>query len=181
MVYNGSQKHKENLTIARIKAASTFTICIYCKKKTTTSGIKNHEKNCNLNPQNIKSCLYCGKPVKNKKNDTCSKSCSNRLWPRRESTSYRSRCFKFHEKKCCICDEINIIEVHHLDEDHSNNDPSNLVPLCPTHHQYWHSKFKYMVENKILEYIKEWSGKRDSNSRSLDSKSSGLPDFPTPR
>lgn len=45
----------------------------------------------------------------------------------------------------------------------------------------WHSKFKYMVENKILEYIKEWSGKRDSNSRSLDSKSSGLPDFPTPR
>jgi hypothetical protein len=28
--------------------------------------------------------------------------------------------------------------------------------LCPTHHQYWHSRYKEEIEDKIYNYIKEF-------------------------
>jgi HNH endonuclease len=37
------------------------------------------------------------------------------------------------------------IDVHHIDEDPSNNDPSNLIALCPTCHSAFHRK-TYSVE-----------------------------------
>ena len=37
------------------------------------------------------------------------------------------------------------IDVHHIDEDPSNNDPSNLIALCPTCHNAFHRKV-YAVE-----------------------------------
>lgn len=67
--------------------------------------------------------------------------------------SYRRMCFAHHEKKCVICGERKIVAVHHYDEDHHNNDPSNLVPLCPTHHQYWHSEFRNDVADAIHAYV----------------------------
>jgi intracellular multiplication protein IcmJ len=33
------------------------------------------------------------------------------------------------------------LEVHHLDDDHSNNDPENLVTACPFCHSVFHSGF----------------------------------------
>lgn len=35
--------------------------------------------------------------------------------------------------KCAICGKERP-QVHHIDEDPSNNDPLNLIPLCPNHH-----------------------------------------------
>jgi len=37
------------------------------------------------------------------------------------------------------------IDVHHIDEDPSNKDPSNLIALCPTCHSAFHRKV-YSVE-----------------------------------
>jgi hypothetical protein len=37
------------------------------------------------------------------------------------------------------------IDVHHIDENPSNNDPSNLIALCPTCHSAFHRK-TYSVE-----------------------------------
>lgn len=71
---------------------------------------------------------------------------------------YATICFAYHKKECIICGEQNIVEVHHFDEDHDNNDPSNLIPLCPTHHQYWHSRYKYMIETVVTDYHKRFSG-----------------------
>ncbi len=34
---------------------------------------------------------------------------------------------------CAICRAPNP-QLHHVDGDHSNNDPLNLLPLCPNHH-----------------------------------------------
>ena len=73
-------------------------------------------------------------------------------WP----GAYRRICFANHDKKCIICDEINIVAVHHYDENHKNNDSANLLPLCPTHHNYMHSRFKELIEPKIIEYIDNW-------------------------
>ena len=174
MTYLGSERHKENLAKGRKKAATTFRPCEHCAGLISVSGLSNHERNCFLNPNNKKECLRCMQPIKNfRENLTCSKNCSNKLWPRTEPTSYRTICFKSHDKKCCICGEKNIVEVHHMDENTSNNTPINLIPICPTHHQYWHSRFRHLIEAQVHEYIRKWSGIQDLNLGFLPSKGSG--------
>lgn len=86
---------------------------------------------------------------------------------------YVTICFLHHEKKCVICEESRIVTVHHLDENHENNNPANLISLCPTHHQYWHSRYRYLIEEAVFRYIKEWSARSDSNRRSQPSEGHG--------
>lgn len=110
---------------------------------------------------NVKTCPACG-VVFDKNTTTCSYSCSNkhfRTGPNHgnwKENSYRTTCFHYHSKACVVCGESNIVEVHHLDENHHNNKPDNLIPLCPTHHQYWHSQFKEHVKQIIMDYVSEW-------------------------
>lgn len=93
---------------------------------------------------------------------TCSKSCANTYFRsgknnpnwRNDSNNYRKTCFEFNKKECIICGENRIVEVHHLDGNRSNNDISNLIPLCPTHHSYWHSEYRYIIEDKIYNFVK---------------------------
>lgn len=42
-----------------------------------------------------------------------------------------------------------IVEVHHYDGDRNNNELSNLIPLCPTHHRYWHSKHRSEIKDLV--------------------------------
>jgi len=63
-----------------------------------------------------------------------------------------SSCFYYHKHKCIICDEINIVAVHHFDFNNKNNEPDNLIPMCPTHHQYMHSRFRELIDKKVIEY-----------------------------
>jgi hypothetical protein len=39
---------------------------------------------------------------------------------------------------CCMCQHQATI-IHHIDENNSNNDPDNLIPLCPNCHARVHS------------------------------------------
>jgi hypothetical protein len=39
--------------------------------------------------------------------------------------------------KCAFCD-FPYPDVHHRDGNHKNNDPSNLVAVCPNHHRLIH-------------------------------------------
>jgi hypothetical protein len=102
----------------------------------------------------------------------CSHSCANTYF--RSGTSnpnykeddeltgvakYIRICFRYHEKKCVCCDEKNIVEVHHYDGNKENNAPENLIPLCPTHHQYWHSRFRQLIKAKVDEYIQIFKNK----------------------
>ena len=73
--------------------------------------------------------------------------------PLHYGTSYRSICAQHHEMKCVVCDEDKIVAVHHHDCNHENNDPKNLVPLCPTHHQYVHSSYAPLVSEQIEAYL----------------------------
>ena len=57
-----------------------------------------------------------------------------------------------------VCGEDKIVTVHHMDGNHQNNDITNLVPLCPTHHQYWHSKYRNLIREKVELYLKEFNG-----------------------
>lgn len=109
-----------------------------------------------------KKCPACNKTFqpKDRKTVTCGYSCSNTYFRSGEnngafkaaSSNYRTRCFMVHEKKCIICGEDKIVSVHHYDEDNTNNAIENLIPLCPTHHQYVHSRYKELVQPAIDEW-----------------------------
>lgn len=70
-----------------------------------------------------------------------------------EVAKYTTVAWRHHEKRCIICSEDKIVAVHHFDENHHNNDPRNLIPMCPTHHQYMHSRFKNEILDQVLNYI----------------------------
>jgi hypothetical protein len=46
--------------------------------------------------------------------------------------------------------------INHVDGNKKNNNPENLIPLCPTHHMYWHSRYRQEVKPLIDEYIKNF-------------------------
>ena len=39
---------------------------------------------------------------------------------------------------CCKCGR-RFVQIHHIDEDNTNNDPDNLIPLCKLCHEEVHS------------------------------------------
>ena len=121
----------------------------------------------------IKVCPVCGKKfstLKGHKREkiVCSHSCSNTYFRSGKNnpnyvngmageSEYRVICFKHHEKKCIICGFDIIVEVHHVDCNKNNNQPNNLVPLCPNHHRMFHSRYRSMVEPLIEEYLTGYS------------------------
>lgn len=127
---------------AKIKEGSSF----YCSK------------NCLSHKNSVLcKCANCGKEVWRTKsqlarsktgNVYCSRSCAtsknNSLFRSGENnsnykgTNYRQKAFNYYEHKCCVCgynEDIRILEVHHIDENHSNNDIANLCLLCPNCHR----------------------------------------------
>ena len=135
--------------------------CVHCAKETSLANINKHERSCRSNPQNQKECPVC-KKIHSKKSATCSYSCSNKYfrtginngnW---KEKSYQSTCFYHHGKKCLVCEESKIVAAHHVNENKKDNRPENLVPLCPTHHQYVHSRYKDEVQPIIDAYLKKY-------------------------
>ena len=54
------------------------------------------------------------------------------------SLNYRATAFRAYEHKCAICgwdEDEDVLEVHHIDEDRSNNNEDNLIILCPICHR----------------------------------------------
>ena len=134
--------------------------CTYCDKTYTIGNIKKHEDSCYLNPINLRKCVVCDNPIRDYKNSkgTCSHSCSNIHFRELRNkpdtyTKYTTICWQHHKKECVVCGENKIVAVHHFNENHNDNTISNLVPLCPTHHQYMHSKFKDEIFNIVLDYV----------------------------
>lgn len=165
--------HKIQTTEAARQKANLKVACMYCNEVYAKTNLKKHQRSCRKNPDVIeklsKVCPACDKSFVGT-SFTCSYACSNTFFRHSreggtqystdekliEDGRYRDLCFRYHEKKCIICGEENIVSVHHLNENHDDNRPENLVPLCPTHHQYCHSKYHHLVEQKIQEYMINW-------------------------
>lgn len=133
--------------------------CEKCYKPIGKNNYKQHIISC----EGIKKCPICNKQYLGKA-ATCSYSCSNKMFRTGESNgnwkqdAYQSTCWLFHGKKCIVCDENKIVSVHHINENHYDNRPENLVPLCPTHHQYVHSRYREEIQPIIDKYIREFTG-----------------------
>lgn len=115
----------------------------------------------------VKKCPVCNTEFETRKNHrsektTCSHSCSNTYFrsgvdnPNWKDDRYRTTCFAYHKKQCVICGEDKIVDVHHYDENKKNNNPSNLIPLCPTHHMYLHSRYKDEIIKIVDAYVTEF-------------------------
>lgn len=158
-----SNPERDYVKIDEIRKKGLIKIkCIHCEELFSKTTISRHEKKCNKNPviieEKTKICPVCNNPHM-KSGKTCSHSCSNTYYRSgknngmyKKGSNYRTECFLHHEKKCIVCGEDKIVSVHHYDHNHENNDPSNLIPLCPTHHQYVHSKYVDEVLPIIIEY-----------------------------
>lgn len=158
----------KNVTACR----ATYLQCEYCKEKVSKLYFSRHANNCYLNPKNKKLCPICGEPIKNwQENITCSYKCMNVYCRSGENhpnyingntIDYKLICFQHHKKMCIICNEKLIVEAHHYDSNKENNHPTNFIPLCPTHHKYWHSKYRYIIRDKVEKYrnafIKKFNG-----------------------
>lgn len=140
------------------EVANSKVQCCYCDKITNRANIKKHEIACKKNPVNLKECPACN-TKHSKGGTTCSYSCSNTYFrsgrnnPNWKDDRYQSTCFEAHGKKCIVCGEEKIVATHHINEDHNDNRVENLVPLCPTHHQYVHSRYRDEVQPIIDKFI----------------------------
>ncbi len=135
------------------------SIQIYCSKHCSSRG------KAKSSPITI-SCAVCNKSferylsdLKNSKSGIyfCSRACKGKaqrigtqipeiLPPHYgKSTAYRALAMRNKEKICERCgyqDIPEILEVHHRDQNRSNNELSNLEILCPTCHAEVHYKFR---------------------------------------
>jgi hypothetical protein len=116
-----------------------------------------------------KTCAHCGNNFtvssnnkEQQKQITCSHACSGAYVEFKNkrvankvgvASSYPLVAKKYGLNCCCICDEKEVIDIHHLDEDRTNNDISNLVALCPTHHAYMHRGKQYLIFDKLIEHL----------------------------
>ena len=170
-IYKSERALRSHLSFKRTEKFHNFSTlntekktCKFCNEGKAVTSIKKHEKSCYLNPLNITPCKVCNNPIKDYKNSkgTCSHSCSNKFFSHLRNkpenySRYTTICWKEHKKECIVCGENKIVAVHHYNENHEDNRIENLVPLCPTHHQYMHSRYaeeiKHIVDNYVNTFI----------------------------
>ena len=118
-----------------------------------------------------KICECCGSTFlfvgrlhtkKFEKTKFCCQQCANSVGGNAKAIKYHSDskahyktvAFRHRDKHCYACGHDKILEVHHIDGNHNNNDPCNLLPLCPTHHKMIHSRWKKdviaLLEGKLF-------------------------------
>ena len=114
--------------------------------------------------KHVKACQCCGSEfifegrIKTKSFENarfCSRSCANnrQSWWNENAVNHRTIAFQNWKQECAICGFDKIVAVHHIDENHDNNDPHNLIPLCPNHHEMVHSKWKSEMLPLIAEAV----------------------------
>lgn len=110
--------------------------CVFCRKEMLVNrfGLKSHQSYC-VKYRDVK---HLGKRTDSNK----------------DRDSQKSIVFRYHKKECVICGESFIIAKHHYDGNRKNNHPMNFVPLCPTHHQYWHSRYRSLIRDQVVDYLK---------------------------
>lgn len=141
-----SESQKKNYVFT-IRAQFVKKECKWCGKKIASCSLNLHEDYCYLNPKNLKLCPVCKKPIKHyKENTTCSSGCANTYFRTGENHpnykpnacwKYRQKALLYYPHKCANCgynERIELLDVHHIDENRKNNKKENLIILCAMCH-----------------------------------------------
>lgn len=73
----------------------------------------------------------------------CSRACANSIGGKAKVEKYGLKHYsmiakKNHKEQCVVCGVSDVLDVHHLDENHANNIWQNLMFLCPNDHRRYH-------------------------------------------
>lgn len=111
-----------------------------------------------MEPDPVKSCEWCEKPLVRKRYGSrledrgvflrkrfCSISCGT-FWQHATepptSAAARKRAKKHTAGRCEACGSTSKLSVHHFDEEPKNNALANLQTLCLSCHNFWHGAAK---------------------------------------
>jgi len=125
-------------TINKFGNIAKFTVeCVTCKEE---FNVKEREKS-----------------FPKKKQYFCSRSCANSVGGRAKvnkygRTQYASIAAHYYEQECAVCKYSEVLDVHHIDHNRSNNSPDNLIFLCPNHHALLHRK----KDPETVKIIENW-------------------------
>lgn len=70
--------------------------------------------------------------------------------------NYREKAFRNFDIQCAVCfwnEDIDCLEVHHIDENRQNNDLSNLIILCPLCHKKLTTHKYKLIDKKFIKKI----------------------------
>ena len=59
----------------------------------------------------------------------------NKEYNHRKSKGVDLKTYRKTTKECTVCGFNKIVDLHHIDKNKKNNDPTNLIGLCPNHHR----------------------------------------------
>ena len=139
-------------------------ICRECKKQKEVSTSGKSEGICKvcykrvLWKPKLKECKRCKRLLPMHARSLCN-GCYNSVFHIDKVLAYNKRkahnipfdLYKKITQKCIICDFDKIIDLHHLDHNHSNNSENNLIGLCPNHHKMLHHRNHRREVLKALE------------------------------
>lgn len=63
---------------------------------------------------------------------------------------YRERAINKYGAFCEICNYAEVLDVHHIDENHSNSEINNLIVLCPNCHAKITRNICRLVDRKMI-------------------------------
>lgn len=103
-------------------------------------------------PDPAKDCETCGAPLTRKRFQSgrledrsvflrrrfCSIRCSSTKATLTSKDAHHWRARRHRKSACEKCGTTTNLHVHHVDRDHTNNDPSNLRTLCSSCHMKLH-------------------------------------------
>ena len=122
--------------------------CAYCNKTFTRAKSK---------LENSKSGLYfCCREHKDLAQRLDSGEKFNKIRPEQYGiilTDYREAAFRKYKHKCAICnwdEDEDVLEVHHINYNHQDNNIDNLIILCPICHKKLTTGKYQIKDNKII-------------------------------
>lgn len=102
---------------------------------------------------------FCCRECKDKAQSISSGTDFKKIRPKHYGTSlkdYRKKALRAFVHECAVCgynEDVDVLEVHHIDEDRDNNSLENLVILCPLCHKKLTTK-KYKLVNNNRSIVK---------------------------
>ena len=146
----------------KIRKKNSISLCLNCSKEFnhfSWDKQKYCSKTCSNNKDKVKVlCSVCNISILKSKSTTdrntknyCSRDCYNfrngvQKNLKRETAYYKD----LLDNSSCECGETKsyLLQIHHIDGNHHNNDKSNLEIVCPTCHVKRHLK-----KNKLGELV----------------------------
>lgn len=129
---NAKRGHKNFCSITCCNANRRTSRLFTCANANCNRSFTRCKSQCERNPEGR---VFCSRSCATSDNNKLKSGIRNPNWNGGYS-SYRKRALVHYGSKCQLCeyDTECCLEVHHIDGDKRNNEISNLMVVCPTHH-----------------------------------------------